>query len=454
MSEAFDPGAPNARYPFPAYPNGWARIGLTQELGVGAVSRIRYFGRELVLFRTETGAARVLDAHCRHLGAHLGVGGTVVGESIRCPFHAWCWDGDGNCTDVPYAKRIPVGAKMGAWPVCERNGFIFIRYQDRAGRPDANSGATPPTDEVPEVPEYGDPEWSPFSRLRWKIRARSYDMGENAVDDVHFRYLHGAASMPSTRRGDVRGNSSNLSKMKLDTPQGKVDGSIESTNVPGMGLVYVRGICDTLIVITGTPIDGDYVDQMFSYTQKIGEDPIKAKLGKALLRDLEKQMNEDIVMFEHKRYFTNPLLVPEDGPIADYRRRARAQYDGDFSGMDGGDFPEMKGATESDAPRATEGAVRTRPFAERDFDELASFLRATFKARQVERSEDAEGGEVVLRLLGRDDALKHVLVFERSCLDRNELADLRGYLARPLVKKGIAAGGDQPFRIASDQVGH
>ncbi len=447
MSQAFDPGVPNARYPFPAYPNGWARIGLTEELGVGDVSPIRYFGRDLVLFRTESGAARVLDAHCRHLGAHLGMGGTVAGESIRCPFHAWCWDGDGNCTEIPYAKRIPPGAKMGAWPVCERNGFIFIHYQQdqHPGQQDAK----PPHDEVPEIPEYCDPEWSPFSRLRWKIRARSYDMGENAVDDVHFRYLHGAASMPSTERGDVRGSSSNLSKMKLDTPQGKVDGSIESTNVPGMGLVYVRGICDTLIVITGTPIDGDYVDQMFSYTQKVGEDPIKAKLGKALLRDLEKQMNEDIVMFEHKRYFTNPLLVPEDGPIADYRRRARAQYDGDFSGMDGGD-----GATESNPASPIARDVRTRVFAERDFDELASFLRATFKARQVERTEDAESGEVELRLFGRDDALKHSLVFERVCLDRSELVDLRGYLARPLVKKSIAAHGRQPFRIPSDQVGH
>ncbi|MGE4605464.1 MAG: Rieske 2Fe-2S domain-containing protein, partial [Myxococcota bacterium] len=409
------------------------------------------FGREMVLFRTESGQARVLDAHCRHLGAHLGVGGTVAGESIRCPFHAWCWDGDGACTEIPYARRIPAAAKIGAWPVCERNGFIFIHYWEST-QPGAEPGAqdrTAPTDEVPVVPEYGDPEWSPFSRLRWKIRARSYDMGENAVDDVHFRYLHGAASMPSTRRGDIRGSSSNLSKMELETPQGKVDGSIESTNVPGMGLVYVRGICDTLIVITGTPIDGDYVDQMFSYTQKVGQDPVKAKLGNALLRDLEKQMNEDIVMFEHKRYFTSPLLVPEDGPIAEYRRRARGQYDGDFSGMDS----RTEDATQSNPTSVIERGERTQPFGERDFDELASFLRATFKARRVERSEDPDSGEVELRLLGRADSLEHTLIFERACLDRSELADLRGYLAQPLVKRSIAAGGEEPFRVPSDQVG-
>jgi len=432
MSQALDPGLPNARFPFPAYPNGWARVGLSEELAIGAVAPIRFFGRDLVLFRTATGRARVLDAHCRHLGAHLGIGGSVVGESIRCPFHAWCWDGDGFCTEIPYAKRTPPSARMGSWPVCERNGFIFLYFHGEGSAP---------ADEVPEIAEYSDPDWSPFVRLRWKIRSRSYDMGENAVDDVHFRYLHGAASMPTTRSGDVRGSRSNLSKMKLDTPQGQVDGSIESTNVPGMGLVYVRGICDTLIVITGTPIDGDYVDQMFSYTQKIGQDPVRARLGKALLRDLEKQMNEDIVMFEHKRYFTNPLLVPEDGPIADYRRRARSQYAGDFSKLDAGTNPSGPQPVPASRPRCD-------AFGERDFAELASFLRSAFRARRVERSEVDD--RVEFRLLDREGDVEHTLVFDRAVLDRSELADLRGYLARPMVKKRIRSAGAAPFRVAND----
>ena len=67
----------------------------------GGVLSLRYFGRELVLFRTESGEPRVLDAFCPHLGAHLGHGGKVQGESIRCPFHGWCFDGRGACTAIP-----------------------------------------------------------------------------------------------------------------------------------------------------------------------------------------------------------------------------------------------------------------------------------------------------------------------------------------------------------------
>ena len=87
-----------------------------------------------------------------------------------------------------------------------------------------------------------------------------------------------------------------------------------------------------------------------------------------------------------------------------------------------------EGATQSNPTSAIERGERTQPFGERDFDELASFLRGTFKARRVERTEDPDSGEIELRLLGREEALKHTLIFERACLDRSELADLRGYL--------------------------
>ena len=55
-----------------------------------------------------------------------------------------------------------------------------------------------------------------------------------------------------------------------------------------------------------------------------------------MLRDLKKQMEQDIVVFEHKRYWKQPLLVAEDGPIGEYRRRARKFYSGDFSSLDDG----------------------------------------------------------------------------------------------------------------------
>ena len=62
----------------PPIPNGWFAVAFSKELVDGEVKRVRYFGEELVLFRTRSGRAAVLDAYCPHLGAHLGVGAAVL----------------------------------------------------------------------------------------------------------------------------------------------------------------------------------------------------------------------------------------------------------------------------------------------------------------------------------------------------------------------------------------
>ncbi len=78
---------------------------------------VSYLGRDLVLFRGDDGTARVFDAHCPHLGAHLGVGGRVCGDGIACPFHGWRFDGEGQLVEVPGLDRPPRAAAR-AWPVC------------------------------------------------------------------------------------------------------------------------------------------------------------------------------------------------------------------------------------------------------------------------------------------------------------------------------------------------
>ena len=51
---------PMGRFPFPAHPNGWFRVAYADEISAGEVKPLVYFGRDLVLFRDEAGAAHVL----------------------------------------------------------------------------------------------------------------------------------------------------------------------------------------------------------------------------------------------------------------------------------------------------------------------------------------------------------------------------------------------------------
>jgi len=307
--------AAESRFPFPPYANGWFRAAYADEIAPGEVLPLHYFGRDFVLFRGEDGAAHLLDAHCPHLGAHMGYGGRVEGTGIRCPFHAWHWDGDGTCLDVPYGRK-PRNARVRSWPVREKNGLILVWHHDRGEEPSW---------EVPDLPEVGSDEWTPLEVRRWTVKSRWLDMNENAVDQVHFRYVHGTKTTPETE-ASVEGHVlACRSRMKLGTPQGAADGGIDTTDYrPGFQTVRLSGIIDTLMVNTAVPIDEETTDVSFAYTvcKKDGADA-QHGVGRAIIRDLEKQMAEDIPIWENKQYLTKPLLADGDGPLPVYRRWMR-----------------------------------------------------------------------------------------------------------------------------------
>ena len=303
------------RFPFPAYPNGWFRVCYADELAPGEVRRLHRLGRELVVFRDAGGRARVFDAYCPHLGAHRGVGGKVEGDALRCPFHGWLWNGEGRCVEIPYARKIPPKARIRTWPVVERNGIVFLHH-DADGRP--------PTYEIPELAEYGSPEWSACEIRRWTVKSRWLDMNENAVDQVHFRYVHGTHTIPQT---EVQQDGAVLrcrSRMKMGTPRGEVMGGIDTDDHgPGFQTVRVSGIADTLMINTATPIDEESTDVSFAYSVKKCAGDAHRGVGAALIRDLEKQMAQDIPIWENKRHHERPLLCDGDGPLGVYRRWAK-----------------------------------------------------------------------------------------------------------------------------------
>lgn len=109
---------------FPEYPASWYLFGDSRRLDAGPFSQ-RLLGRQLVAFRTAGGRVAVMDAHCAHLGADLGCG-SVVGETIQCPFHHWRYGADGVCAAVPNSQQVPSFARLRTYPVEERHGLLFF----------------------------------------------------------------------------------------------------------------------------------------------------------------------------------------------------------------------------------------------------------------------------------------------------------------------------------------
>lgn len=307
------------RVPLPL-PVGWYCVAEEAELAAGEVRRVRYFGEELVLWRGADGAPHLFDAYCPHLGAHLGVGGRVEGEGLRCPFHAWKFDGDGRCIEIPYAKRIPPKAAARAWPIERRNGLVFAWYDP--------SGA-PPRFEVPELREWGLPEWTAPEVRSFEVRTHPQEMAENIVDAVHFRFVHGTPQIPPMQ-AEVKGNEFHATQgLTFTTPQGEVQGRVDVRMVgPGFGVTRFSGVVETLLMITGVPLEPDLHRTTIRFIVKKlgGNEEATGGVARAFVAEISRQYAQDIPIWENKRYLAKPQLCDGDGPILEIRRYFQQFY--------------------------------------------------------------------------------------------------------------------------------
>ena len=119
-----NPGRLPVAHDFTAHPASWYLFCESRQLGKRPLS-LPILGRRLVAFRAASGRVTVMDAHCAHLGADLGCG-SIVGETIQCPFHHWRYGGDGVCTFVPNVSQTPPFARLRTYPVEERHGYVFF----------------------------------------------------------------------------------------------------------------------------------------------------------------------------------------------------------------------------------------------------------------------------------------------------------------------------------------
>jgi phenylpropionate dioxygenase-like ring-hydroxylating dioxygenase large terminal subunit len=308
-----EPGNPKSRWPFTHNPKGWYMISLSTELAVGEVKALQYFGKDLVLFRDEEGAPHLLDAFCPHMGAHLGYGGVVEGKNIKCPFHAWQFDGEGQCAHIPYAEKIPKRAKIVPWEICEINGLIMAWNNEEGGGPEW---------EIPLVTEVESDEWTDYDTREYTMKTHNIEMGENQVDTVHFKYVHGVTSFPESTCESEGPYMHVHSKTHMATPQGEVTSTIESESW-GFGFQVVRftGIVDMMIVSSTTPMDGESVHIRFNFmVKKLGDVDQTKGVGKAFIDEVTKQLEEDRPIWENKVFIKPPNLCDGDGPIAVYRR--------------------------------------------------------------------------------------------------------------------------------------
>ncbi|NND74882.1 MAG: Rieske 2Fe-2S domain-containing protein [Ilumatobacter sp.] len=311
-----------ARFPFPI-PFGWFSIGRLHELPTdlvpaagesGAVWAFHAVGRELIAWH-DGDEYRVADAFCPHLGAHLGVGGRVDDGCLVCPFHGWTYDGTGANASIPFSDRTNAKATLRMYPSDVSDGHLRIWYH-----PDP---AVAPMWEIPGL--IGD-DMVRCGSADWTVGAYWQEMAENSVDMAHFVSVHGTPALGEVGHvvddGPFR---KVVNKTVYSTPRGDVDGELQVEMYgPGTSVTTFTLFGTVSLLATTTPIDDGQCRVRFDYFHD-GDD-LSATVAAGFAKEVDRQFEQDVPIWENKRYVASPALSQYERPITEFRAWASQFY--------------------------------------------------------------------------------------------------------------------------------
>ncbi len=156
---------------------GWYWALQSSELKKGKIKHLNLMGKDLAVYRGQDGVVRALSAHCPHMGAHLAEG-KVEGNEVRCFFHHWKFDSEGNLNDIPCRDKVGLKVKQPNFPVEEKYGLIWIWTGSEAKR------------KLPFVPELEDQEVDSTLGTPFVKECHPNVMMINAIDAHHFYSVH------------------------------------------------------------------------------------------------------------------------------------------------------------------------------------------------------------------------------------------------------------------------
>jgi 3-ketosteroid 9alpha-monooxygenase subunit A len=296
-------------FPYTTFPTGWFQIGWSAELAVGEVKPIRLFDEDLVLYRTESGAARLVDSQCPHLGAHLGYGGIVKGDCIACPFHGWEFGLDGRNQHIPFLNRSNPAVSLKQWLLEEVDGFLIV-WHDALDRAPLWTWSSP---------EFGDRDnfYEPSRHYAGVRKILPHQPIENGPDALHFPFVHGSGEPAeivvwddSTHRLIVEFDLKlGVGKESTElTPEGPTTTRLRSVGTMSLG--YVSFTLNDIYVpqlVCVTPVDHE--NSMVFSTTTGRRDPSSEEPSGAIKAMMEIQhplVERDFNIWEHQVFNSRP----------------------------------------------------------------------------------------------------------------------------------------------------
>jgi phthalate 4,5-dioxygenase oxygenase subunit len=162
----------------------------------GAPVRVQLFGEKLVAFRDSDGKVGILGENCPHRKVSLAFGRNEE-CGLRCLYHGWKFDTDGNVIDMPSEPKqsaLPDKAKHLAYPVREAGGFVWTYM----GAPEL-------------MPEFETPPWAPHpgtpvAIARIELPCNWAQIMEGQIDSAHSSTLHSSDMRPARGEATAKGD--------------------------------------------------------------------------------------------------------------------------------------------------------------------------------------------------------------------------------------------------------
>ena len=97
-------------------------------VATGQVRPVALHGAEYVLWRGDDGRLRSAPRICPHLDHDLAEG-TVAGDELVCPGHAWAFDGDGNAYKRNEFGRVDPKGSVATLAIVEAHGSVELELR-------------------------------------------------------------------------------------------------------------------------------------------------------------------------------------------------------------------------------------------------------------------------------------------------------------------------------------
>lgn len=315
------------------FPRGWFMVGRSEDATL-VPQAVRFFGEDLVMYRGESGRVVLMEAYCPHMGTHLAKNTTsyvardgehVKGDSIRCPYHGWRFNAEGQCDEIPYSPQTPPKAAcLKTWNVVERAGGLWV-WNDPEG--------LAPEYELPAFEQWGAPHW-----VSWNLHSlgdlacHPQEVIDNICDKAHLDPVHGSIDMVyfhNEFEGHVCRQILSAGHKTLAAEGGEPMTNDTWYTGPGILQSTMLGEYPSLMLITHTPVDDGSVKVWYGLLVSVpGASPSNDEI--AVAKGYEDAgldaFAQDFEIWANKRPCINPMMVRGDGPFDKVRVWYRQFY--------------------------------------------------------------------------------------------------------------------------------